>query len=299
MFEQQCAMFLYAVSPVHVGAGQAIGVIDNPIQRERHTRHPAFAGSGIKGAVRHAWQQLGGSTDHVKRLFGPPPGESLYAGALSFGDAQLVVFPVRSLRGAYVYATCPLALARAQRLLAIVHCEVDWSVPALFEGECLVANQGLLFDGKLHLEVFQYDARMDGDQRASAIGEELAKLALGDEQDYFSRKVANDLVVLSDRDFSYFSENATLVETHVCIDPETGAAKDGGLFYTENLPPEAILLAPILASATRSGSDKLEADVVLSQLHSVLHGRLLQIGGDATTGRGLLKARIVGGKLWR
>jgi CRISPR-associated protein Cmr4 len=56
MFDKQVAVFLYAVSPVHMGAGQAIGVIDNPIQRERHTNHPCFAGSGIKGAVRHSWR---------------------------------------------------------------------------------------------------------------------------------------------------------------------------------------------------------------------------------------------------
>jgi hypothetical protein len=37
MLERQASVFLYAVSPVHVGAGQAIGVIDNPIQREKHT----------------------------------------------------------------------------------------------------------------------------------------------------------------------------------------------------------------------------------------------------------------------
>ena len=43
MFQQKAAVFLYAVSPVHMGAGQAIGVIDNPIQRERHTGHPCFA----------------------------------------------------------------------------------------------------------------------------------------------------------------------------------------------------------------------------------------------------------------
>ncbi|WP_438438787.1 RAMP superfamily CRISPR-associated protein [Hydrogenophilus thermoluteolus] len=58
MFEKYAALFLYAVSPVHMGAGQATGVIDNPIQRERHTNHPCFAGSGIKGALRHAWESL-------------------------------------------------------------------------------------------------------------------------------------------------------------------------------------------------------------------------------------------------
>jgi len=55
MFEKHAAMFLYAVSPVHLGAGSSVGVIDNPIQRARHTGHPCFAGSGIKGAVRHGF----------------------------------------------------------------------------------------------------------------------------------------------------------------------------------------------------------------------------------------------------
>lgn len=40
MFEKTAAVFLYAVSPVHMGAGQAVDIIDNPIQRERHTDHP-------------------------------------------------------------------------------------------------------------------------------------------------------------------------------------------------------------------------------------------------------------------
>jgi len=49
MFEKRAIVFLYAASPVHLGSGSAVRVIDNPIQRERHTGHPCFAGSGIKG----------------------------------------------------------------------------------------------------------------------------------------------------------------------------------------------------------------------------------------------------------
>ena len=114
MFEKTAAVFLYAVSPVHMGAGQAVDVIDNPIQRERHTQHPCFAGSGIKGAVRHSYAALGGSKDDIARLLGPDSGSSpLHAGAVSFGDAQMLALPVRSLKGGYVYATCPQALARA------------------------------------------------------------------------------------------------------------------------------------------------------------------------------------------
>ena len=108
MFEKQAAVFFYAVSPVHMGAGQAVGVIDNPIQRERHTKHPCFAGSGIKGAVRHSYEALGGQRADIDRLMGPDANSGeLHAGAISFGDAQLVALPLRSLKGGYVYAPAP------------------------------------------------------------------------------------------------------------------------------------------------------------------------------------------------
>lgn len=305
MFEKHAAVFLYAVSPVHMGAGSAVGVIDNPIQRERHTGHPSFAGSGIKGAVRHGFEALGGDRAHIDHLFGPEPGASnLHAGAVSFGDAQLIALPVRSLRGGYVYATCPQALARAQRLLQLIGVEADWpSLPAINEGDCLIANPTLLSGDKLHLEVFEYTATDTDCAALKAIAADLATKALPDSAAYnfFADKLKTDLVVLSNTDFAYFAQNAMLVEPHVRIDAQTGTAKDGGLFYTENLPPESLLLAPLLASQIRTGKKKgedgfLEAVAVMTQIKTVIDGKLLQVGGDATTGRGLVLARIVEGK---
>jgi CRISPR-associated protein Cmr4 len=302
MFEKHAALFLYAVSPVHMGAGQAIGVIDNPIQRERHTRHPSFAGSGIKGAVRHGFEALfnGKADTCIDQLFGPEAGSSnLHAGALSFGDAQLIALPVRSLREGFVYATCPQALARTQRLLQLIGLDADWpTLPEVAEGHCLIANPALLIQDKLHLEAFEYTARVS--EPLGAIANNISRRALPDNEAYvfFREKLKKDLVVLSDTDFAYFSENATLVETHVRISTTTGTAEDGGLFYTENLPPESLLIAPILASQTRTGKAKeeeLPAEAVMSQIKGALDGKkLLQIGGDATTGRGLVIARVEG-----
>ena len=127
MFEKRAAVFLYTVSPVHMGAGTATGIVDNPIQRERHTGHPCFAGSGIKGAVRHGFTAIGGDKSLIDHLFGPESTNgALHAGAVSFGDGQLVAFPVRSIHGGFVYATCPLALARTRRLLQVAGVPVDW-----------------------------------------------------------------------------------------------------------------------------------------------------------------------------
>lgn len=308
MFEKHAALFLYAVSPVHMGAGQAIGVIDNPIQRERHTGHPCFAGSGIKGAVRHSFQALGGDEALIDRLFGPEAGSrSLHAGAVSFGDAQLVLFPVRSLKKAYVYATCPQALWRARRLLGLMGVGADWPpVRQVEAGRCLTCNPTLLSDRKidgksskvLHLEAFEYEVVEQESAEVRTIAEDLAKKALpaDGEYEFFRNKLASDLVLLSDTDFGFFAQHGTLVEPHVRIDDETGAASEGGLFYTENLPPESLLLAPVLASKTRTGKNNGEEDAVsvMAKLH-VLDGQLLQIGGDATTGRGLVVTKLVDG----
>ncbi len=297
MFEQKSALFLYAVSPVHMGAGTATGLIDNPIQRERHTNHPSFAGSGIKGAVRHGFEALGGDPNLIDALFGPESNNGeLHAGAVSFGDAQLVAFPVRCLKGGFVYATCPTALARARRLLLIVGQDISWTIPEVAEGACVVQNDRLLSDGKLYLEAFEYTKAEH--QGIGQIADDLATMALPQDSAYthFREKLKTDLVVLSDTDFSYFVENATLVEPHVRIDPDTGTAADGGLFYTENLPPESLLIAPLMASQTRGGKQStMSATEVMAKMRTLLDGQLLQVGGDATTGRGLVMAKIVGG----
>ncbi|WP_435101154.1 type III-B CRISPR module RAMP protein Cmr4 [Arhodomonas sp. AD133] len=302
MFEKTAALFLYCVSPVHMGAGSATGVIDNPIQREAHTGHPSFAGSGIKGAVRHGFAALGGDPAKETQLFGPTPQRSeLHAGAVSFGDAQLVAFPVRSRRQGYVYATCPMALSRLSRLLMMAGIQAGWPQAAVDEGYCLTTADGMeaLTDtgDKLHLEVFEYQAKAD--PAAEQVANWLSTNALRDSEGfaYFRDKLARDLVVLSDTDFNYFTHNATLVEPHVRINPETGTADDGGLFYAENLPPEAILVAPLLASGERTGEATMNGDAVMGQVRTALNGhRLLQIGGNATTGRGLVMTQLVEGE---
>jgi len=304
MFKERAAMFLYCVSPVHMGTGQAIGVIDNPIQRERHTGYPCFAGSGIKGAVRHSFELLGGKKEDLDRLFGPEAGSSsLHAGAVSFGDAQLVAMPVRSLKEGFVWVTCTHALWRTRRLLELVGAAPNWqAVEDVPEGQCRVCDTTLLYQDKLHLEGFEYAA-----QKFEGIGKiatYLAENAIPASEDfrYFRDKLKRHLVLLSDTDFAFFAQHATLVEPHVRINPETGTADEGGLFYTENLPPEAILVAPVMASQTRdSRGEPLDAGKVMGVMKKVINGgngrqgNLLQIGGDATTGRGLVVARIVGG----
>jgi CRISPR-associated protein Cmr4 len=327
MFQATRAVFVYCLSPVHMGTGTAIGMIDNPIQRERHTDYPTMAGSGLKGAVRHHVIASGAAPSLVDRIFGPEVQASDHAGAISFSDAQLVAFPVRSLRRAFVYATSPTALARTHRALAIAGQRPAWQIggdPG--SNRCRVGNAQILANDRLTLESFQFEAvDPKPDSNLEKVAKDLAKWALpgkkGDGQDdesgFFRDKLSSDLVLLSDEDFAFFVRNATVVEPHVRISDATGTADEGGLFYTENLPPESLLLTLLMASDERrrsasaneaQGDKKLTAGNVIKLVLEggraeglpsdvakdwpPLDGALLQVGGDATTGRGQVVLRV-------
>jgi len=291
VFTKERVVFIYTVSPLHMGAGTALGLIDNPIQREVHTDWPSMAGSGIKGAIRHALAaDSGWKNGSLAAIFGPEPrpGAGLYAGAISFTDAQIVCFPVRSLKRAYVYASCPAALARLKRLM-----HATWEVPNVMEQDAWIANDELKQGEHLILESLAFNAKKQ--ELVRLIAEDLATKALP--EGFFAEKLATDFAILSDTDFTYFVKNSTLIEPHVCIDDNTGTAKSGGLFYTENLPPETLMVSLAMASQVRDGKTKMDAAAVIKEISEMLDGghngsQIWQFGGDTTTGRGLVMLRL-------
>jgi len=301
MFEAHKAMFIYCTTPVHAGTGQAFGLVDNPIQREKHTEHPIIAGSGVKGALRHYLGHKWGEANEketaslLDRIFGPEQSTSeLRAGAISFSDAQLVAFPVRSVRRSFVYATSPHCLARAKRMLALCGLAESWHWPEVQEGQAVLLNGGLKSGNRLLLEAQAFEVIGEGDEGLQKIACDLAEFAIP-EGGYFHDKLKRDLVLLSDTDFGWFVKHSTVVEAHVRINDETGTADRGGLFYTENLPPESILLSLAMASRERS-KNGLRADKVLEHVVNILDRQTVQIGGDATTGRGLVRIHFAGGE---
>jgi len=301
MFSEKKLMFLYTVSPVHMGAGTSLGVIDNPIQRERHTEHPVFAGSGIKGAMRHmAWSDWKTDDKTLETIFGPDTKDAnKHAGAISFSDAQIVTFPVRSLRGGFVYITCPLALNRLKRLMSLKSNNATaWNVPDIKnDDEAILINDGLLTENKPKLVIENYilQKKNTSPNGLDGLAKKIATEALPQTEEFkfFKEKLENDLVLLTDTMFSFFVRNSTTVEPHVKIDDATGTAEDGGLFITECLPPESIMVSLAMASQDRVDGKSLDANGIMSQVVGAFNGKMLQIGGDATTGRGQVVLNFV------
>src|SRR5262249_20146558 len=116
-------LFLHAQTGLHPGSGTALGTVDLPVQRERHTQWPTIPASALKGILRDACREKakekpehGGSRkkaneedDELVAAFGPGKVDdnTAHAGALSLTDARMLAFPVRSLRGVFAWVTCP------------------------------------------------------------------------------------------------------------------------------------------------------------------------------------------------
>ena len=110
---------LHALSALHVGTGQGIGAVDLPIARSRATNLPLVPGSALKGVLRdEAKEKWHVSKDDIQALFGADSQadkENIHASAAAFGDAHLLLLPIRSFAGTVAFATCPFILQRYAR----------------------------------------------------------------------------------------------------------------------------------------------------------------------------------------
>jgi CRISPR-associated protein Cmr4 len=290
---------LHALTSLHPGAGTALDVIDLPVQRERHTQWPTVPGTALKGVLRDAARHGTGEAsldqadrhEDVTSAFGPPTAEAdKHAGALSFTDARILAFPVRSLKGVFAWTCCPAVLERLQRDAAIARIPAGWRIPPVNADQALVTNDAInVASNRVVLEEYDF-ARIDGDVTAIAdwIADQL--LPRTDAFEATRSRLRRAFVLLSDDDFTHFARHATEVTARIALDAETKTVRKGALFYQELLPAETLLYSVVLASPSRSAR-AMPASTVMAYLRKVLPP-VVQIGGDETTGKGLCATRL-------
>lgn len=307
MFEATSMLFIYVETPLHAGTGRGLGAVDLPIQRERTTQYPIVQASSIKGRLRaEAESKIGQglTADEVKAIFGPKTGPgrednpSDHAGALSTGDARILLFPVRSLAGVFAWVTSVDALARFQREAAMVGLSLSWKdLPTPGKEDAWVNGDKLKAGESVVLEEFSFTPKPDHSAMIKAIGEWLAAHALlpGDEYKYWRDAFPQKLCILPEDAFRDFVRYGTEVQTHVHLDPDTKTVKRGALWTSESLPVDALLYAPLMATKSRMNGNELSAEEILQKI-SGLNLTRAQLGGDETTGQGMVALRIVGGE---
>ena len=106
MYKTTKPFVIKVVTPLHAGSGQDLGIVDLPIQRERHTSYPKIEASGLKGSIRdHFRNSQKTEKKDIDIIFGPEKSGD-HAGALGFTDAKILLFPVKSAKGLFAWITC-------------------------------------------------------------------------------------------------------------------------------------------------------------------------------------------------
>jgi CRISPR-associated protein Cmr4 len=314
-------LFLHAQTSLHPGSGAALGTVDLPVQRERHTQWPTIPGSALKGILRDRCREIAAADyqddgpdvpekdrrsrrrkaneDDESKLvavFGPGSvdRETAHAGAVSLTDARLLAFPVRSLRGVFAWITCRAVLLRLGRDLAMAGLPPLPETPDLAGDDqalCSPISPLRVAGNKLVLEEFDFTITGAADGVAGWIADHASA------DPATRQRLRSHLAVLSDNQFTHFARHATEIVARVGLDYETKTVKEGALFYQELLPAETLFYSVVFAHSSRSAKKRMTAAEVVAYLGQALgDSAMLQIGGDETIGKGLCLARLSDGK---
>jgi len=304
-------------TPLHAGSGDDLGIVDLPIQRERHTQFPKIEASSLKGALREAFETANEKekdTAHqvmIHRTFGYDEkakfaaeakkevgdDHTQYSGCLAFTDARLLLFPVKSMKGVFVWLTCKQVLNKFASDMGIAKTPIAGldAIKALDvpDGKALASSTSPLVNKAVVLEEYAFEAELHED--VTTFANALSELVFGDtDLAYWKSLLQKNLVVLSDNDFRDFTLMSTEVITRTKIDNETGTVEDGALFTEEYLPTDSVLYSLVFASdeygKNRQTEDATKVMDFFAKTMSDL--KLFQLGGNATLGKGILRTKF-------
>ncbi len=324
MFKKIQPFFIIVETPLHAGSGSDLGLVDLPIQRERHTDYPKIEASGLKGSLREAFEFRNPEIkinsqkirvndkikykekeiDYISLVFGPD-GNETHASAIAFTDARILLFPVKSLKGVFGWITCPDVLERFKedlKLAGIKPPKEDFSNLENTHPQ----DSNLAVSSKVVFEEYTFEVKHN--EQTTELAKWLSEKIFPQKGDndpykYWREKLEKDLVILSNDDFKEFVISSTEIITRTKIDSKTGTVQPGALWTEEYLPTETILYSLAMASPLRV--DKDEKKGVLKGANSEQEAEnvieffkqgcpeVLQIGGNQTIGKGIVRIEFL------
>jgi len=309
MFLKQKPLFLWVETPLHAGSGSDLGIVDLPVQREKHTGFPKVEASGIKGCLRESFEnKLERENTELKLAFGPESANEAHAGAIGFSDARLLLFPVKSVKGVFAWITCPQVITRFKRdleLCGVVGRDNGFDIPA---EETTPSNCGLFVkdNNKIVLEEYTFSAKENS--ATTQFAKWLKENVANNMEQFWKDKIEKDILVLSDEDFKDFVTMSTEVIARTKIDDYTGTVAKGALWYEEYLPVDSIIYSIVFSgpvfkkedvdkgqfsvkdSELNNGTKRTEAEAEKVMDFFTEHlDSILQIGGNATIGKGCVR----------
>ena len=290
--------FLHARTSIHVGSGRGTGAIDLPIARQKSTGLPVIPSTGIKGVWRDAASKWNLEPQQVAALYGPAQdnkdqGEG--RGMLSPQDARLLALPVASMTGGWLWVSSPFLLSWLKReaRACLPNSSLPDRLPDPKDDDVCLADESIAFNvGEdryvvLHDQVLK-TAKMKGNTELVKDWARYISSLVFEPLDDWRKIFVQRFAVVSDEAMHYFSQYATEDQARVTLD-ENRVAVGTGLWREESLPMETILFGVVGTeyrknSCYENDEDLLNAIPVLCDL---------QIGGKASTGKGIVSMRCV------
>jgi len=308
MYKTSKPLFLFCETPLHAGSGSDLGIIDMPIQRERHTGYPKIESSSLKGSLREAFEKSKATPSQVQRVFGFDDWGSFenldkdtkqffadkkdreFSGCLALTDARILLFPVKSQKGVFAWITCPRVISRFISEMK-EYCKIaDIDFDTLVEGST-GTNSQVVLNNKVGLEEYIFD-NITPDTNVTKLGQWIAsKLFKDPTNNYWAKKMATDIVVIKDEDFADFVQYSTEVITRTKIDNETGTVSNSALFTEEYLPSESVMYSLAMFAPEFSGKKGKMTEIQVEQFFQTNLPEVFQIGGNATLGKGIVRTK--------
>ncbi|MBM7560013.1 type III-B CRISPR module RAMP protein Cmr4 [Marinitoga litoralis] len=266
--------FLYAVTQIHAGKGMDVGVVDQPIQREVHTGFPII--SGIKGAIRN---EIDFGNDE-KLVFGSRPDEETNPGYVTFSEAKILFFPLRSINRGMIWVTCPLVLSRLKTAFEVVgNSEIVNKIDEFLKD--IENKEYSTFDeDKVSLE--EYVIEPEKSDKFKNLIERIKDVA---PDNYLKDVLVDNTVLLKDEDFAFFVKNSTEVLPRIRIDKDTGVVKEGALWYEEYLPQDTIMF--FIVKPLKNNDELI--NIVLKKLDN----QYINVGGKTSVGKGFAFIKLM------
>src|SRR5436309_11446471 len=249
--------FVHALSPLHAGTGQGVGIIDLPTAREKATGLPFLPGSSLKGALRARCTDK----DKCNKLFGPEPSNidsnENQASAVQFSDQRLLLLPIRSLAGTFAWVTSPYVLRRLMRDIADAEVTPpkDVGIPTIPDTDtCAVVNtqSKITIDTTVYLEDLDLKAQIDDatDDATTEWAKWISERVFPNDESW-QQMLRERMCVVHDDVFNFMIDTATEITARIKLKDDAKTVQDGGLWYEEALPAETILSGIVLATPTK------------------------------------------------
>ncbi len=300
--------FIRVLTPMHVGAGEGLGHIDLPIERETHTGFPSIQATAIKGPIRtEEILKISKGIDEskekslrnfAKEKLGIENSDEL--GKASIVEKILENIKPEILREApgdimdilnkIIFLADKLGSKDREGSLAFVDARILFfpikSLKGIF---ALITCPYVLerFKRDTNITTFLSETSIADDEcfvtdnsiitvNNQVVLEEFVlnvKERKIQSQQVFPTVDSKRVAIVHDDMFSHIVKNYTEIQTHIKVDIEKGTVEKGALWTEEYVPAETIFYFKVIS---KNGNFISMPDI-------------LQIGGNSSTGKGIVE----------